>query len=103
MILEADWKHFKQVKADALDRCCQQVLDDVRKGIDDPELSNHAKYLYLYKLMENSDKRIANIFDYNARSKAMLQLALMKSDGLLEAKQISGFSDELQSFINSRD
>ena len=103
MISEADWKHFKQVKADALDRCCQQVLDDVRKGIDDPELSNHAKYLYLYKLMENSDKRIANIFDYNARSKAMLQLALMKSDGLLEAKQISGFSDELQNFINSRD
>ena len=103
MISEADWKHFKQVKADALDKCCQQVLDDVRKGIDDPKLSNHAKYLYLYKLMENSDKRIANIFDYNARSKAMLQLALMKSDGLLEAKQISGFSDELQSFINSRD
>ena len=103
MISEADWKHFKQVKADALDKCCQQVLDDVRNGIDDPELSNHAKYLYLYKLMENSDKRIANIFDYNARSKAMLQLALMKSDGLLEAKQISGFSDELQSFINSRD
>jgi len=103
MISEADWKHFKQVKADALDKCCQQVLDDVRKGIDDPELSNHAKYLYLYKLMENIDKRIANIFDYNARSKAMLQLALMKSDGLLEAKQISGFSDELQSFINSRD
>ena len=103
MISEADWKHFKQVKADALDKCCQQVLDDVRKGIDDPELSNHAKYLYLYKLMENSDKRIANIFDYNARSKAMLQLALMKSDGLLEVKQISGFSDELQSFINSRD
>ncbi len=103
MISEADWKHFKQVKADALDKCCQQVLDDVRKGIEDPELSNHAKYLYLYKLMENSDKRIVNIFDYNARSKAMLQLALMKSDGLLEAKQISGFSDELQSFINSRD
>tara|TARA_Y200000002_G_scaffold364462_1_gene353493 strand:- start:468 stop:779 length:312 start_codon:yes stop_codon:yes gene_type:complete len=103
MISEADWKHFKQVKADALDKCCQQVLDDVRKGIDDPELSNHAKYLYLYKLMENSDKRIANIFDYNARSKAILQLALMKSDGLLEAKQISGFSDELQRFINSRD
>ena len=103
MISEADWKHFKQVKADALDICCQQVLDDVRKGIDDPELSNHAKYLYLYKLMENSDKRIANIFDYNARSKAMLQLALMKSDGLLEAKQINGFSDELQSFINSHD
>ena len=103
MISEADWKHFKQVKTDALDKCCQQVLDDVRKGIDDPELSNHAKYLYLYKLMENSDKRIANIFDYNARSKAILQLALMKSDGLLEAKQISGFSDELQRFINSRD
>ena len=103
MISEADWKHFKQVKADALDKCCQQVLDEMRKGIDNPELSNHAKYLYLYKLMENSDKRIANIFDYNARSKAMLQLALMKSDGLLEAKQINGFSDELQTFINSHD
>lgn len=103
MISESDWKHFKQVKADALDKCCQQVLDEVREGIDNPELSNHAKYLYLYKLMEKSDKRIANIFDYNARSKAKLQLALMKSDGLLEAKQINGFSDELQRFINSHD
>ena len=53
MISEADWKHFKQVKADALDKCCQQVLDDVRKGIEDPELSNHAKYLYLYKEHES--------------------------------------------------
>jgi hypothetical protein len=103
MISEADWKHFKQVKADALDKCCKQVLEEVREGIDNPELSNHAKYLYLYKLVENNEKRIANIFDYNARSKAMLQLALMKSDGLLEAKQINGFSDELQSFINSHE
>lgn len=101
MISEADWKHFKRVKAEALDKCCKQVLDDVREGMDDPELSNHAKYLYLYKLIENADKRIATIFDYNARSKAQLQLALMKSDGLLNAQQISGFSDELQDYINS--
>ncbi|HBF71235.1 MAG: hypothetical protein CL595_07985 [Alteromonas sp.] len=98
MISEADWKHFKRVKADALDKCCQQVFDDVRKGIDNPELSAHAKYLYLYKLMENSDKRIANIFNYNAKSKAMLQLALMKSDGLLEAKQTNGFSERFTEF-----
>ncbi|GFD68696.1 hypothetical protein KUL152_30950 [Tenacibaculum sp. KUL152] len=103
MISESDWKHFKQVKADALDKCCQQILDELREGIDNPELSNHAKYLYLYKLMENSDKRIANIFDYNARSKAMLQLALMKSDGLLDSTQVNGFSDELQRFINSHE
>ena len=103
MISEKDWKHFKRVKADALDKFCQQVLGDVREGMDDPELSNHAKYLYLYKLIENSDKRIATIFDYNSRSKAMLQLALMKSAGLLEHQQIKGFSDELQNFINSQD
>ena len=103
MISESDWKHFKQVKADALDKCCQQILDELREGIDNPELSNHAEYLYLYKLMENSDKRIANIFDYNARSKAMLQLALMKSDGLLDSTQVNGFSDELQRFINSHE
>jgi hypothetical protein len=103
MISESDWKHFKQVKADALDKCCQQILDELREGIDNPELSNHAKYLYLYKLMENSDKRIANIFDYNARSKAMLQLALMKSDGLLDSTQVNGFSDELQRFINNHE
>ncbi len=103
MISEADWKHFKRVKAEALDKCCKQVLDDVREGIDDPELSNHAKYLYMYKLIENGDKRIATIFNYNSRSKVQLQLALMKSDGLLSSKQISGFSDELQNFINNHD
>lgn len=78
-------------------------MDDVREGIDDPELSNHAKYLYLYKLIENGDKRIATIFNFNARSKVKLQLTLMKSDDLLSSQQISGFSDELQNFINNHD
>ena len=103
MISEADWKHFKLVKASTLDSCCKQVLDDVREGLDDNSLSNHQKYQYLYKLIENGEKRITTIFDYNSRSKAMLQLALMKSEGLLEPQHISGFSSKLQEFINNRE
>ena len=100
MISEADWKHFKFVKADALDKCCKLILDDIREGLDDNALSNQQKYQYLYRLIENGDKRISTIFDYNARSKVMLQLPLMKSEGLLEPQHISGFSPDLQDFID---
>lgn len=103
MISEADWKHFKLVKAAILDSHCKQVLDDVREGLDDNSLSNHQKYQYLYRLIENGEKHITAIFDYNARSKVMLQLALMKSEGLLEPQHISGFSSELQEFISKKD
>ncbi len=103
MISEADWKHFKKVKAVTLDKFCKMTLDDAVERINDVTLSNHEKYISLYKLFESRDKKIAGIFDYNSRSKVMLQLYLLKSEGLLNLEQIAGFSDEVQEYLKRND
>ena len=103
MISEADWKHFKKVKAATLDKFCKMTLGDAVERINDATLSNHEKYISLYKLIESRDKKIAEIFDYNSRSKVMLQLYLLKSEGLLNPEQIAGFSDEVQEYLKRND
>ncbi|SEQ70132.1 hypothetical protein SAMN03080615_02460 [Amphritea atlantica] len=103
MISEADWKHFKTVQAATLDKFCKQILDDASETINDVVLSNHEKYISLYRMIEKRDKRIAEIFNYNSRSKVMLQLYLLKSEGLLEAVQIAGFSTEVQEYLTNND
>jgi len=99
-ITESDWRKFKRVKEVALEKICGRLIDDVKEVIDGKNSSNHKKYIYMYELMENYDKRIAKIFDYNSRSKAMMQLVLMRSEGLLDKQDISSFSAGLQDFIN---
>lgn len=59
------------------------------------ELSNHGRYLYLYKLVENADKRLGILFDGHSRSKAQIQLMFIRSEGLVEEHELEGMSDEI--------
>lgn len=103
MISEADWKHFKKVKVATLDRYCRMTLDDAVERINNDALSNHEKYISLYKLINSRDKKMSEVFDYNSRAKVMLQLRLFKFQGLLSSEQITGFSGEVQEHLNRGD
>lgn len=101
MISESDWKKFKKIKEKALDRFCATILKDVSEGLasrDNP--SNHGKYLYLYKLIENYDKQIALLFDEHSRSKATIQLMMLRQEGLVDEADIQGLSNELKEHTN---
>lgn len=100
MISESDWKKFKAVKEAALNKLCGAALEDCSEAMCSQKSSNHGKYLLVYRLLQNYDKQISMIFDFNSRSKALMQLGLMKSEGLLEESDILSFSEELQEFIN---
>ena len=58
---ESDWKHFKRVKEIALERFCAEAMLDFEEAIQKEDPSNHGRYLYLYKLVENADKRESTI------------------------------------------
>jgi len=92
---EADWKRFKKVKVLALERFCAEAMSDFEGAIQEEDSSNHGRYLYLYKLVENADKRLSLLFDGHSRSKAQLQLTLLRSEGLVEDHELEGMSDEL--------
>ena len=95
MIKESDWKKFKKIKELALERFCAAALSDFEEAIRKDDVSNHARYLCLYKLVEDADKRLGMLFDGHSGSKAPLQLALIRSAGLVEDHELEGMSDEL--------
>lgn len=92
---ESDWKKFKKIKELALERFCTDAMADFEEAIQKEDLSNHERYLYLYKLVEDADKRLSILFDGHSRSKAQLQLTLIRSEGLVEDYELEGLSDEL--------
>ncbi len=103
MIKESDWKKFKKIKAAALNRFCGTILKDISEGLNDRDIpTNHARYLYLYKLIENYDEQIALLFNDHSRSKAIIQLIMLRQDGLVNESDIVGLSDELKEQTNPK-
>ena len=96
MISESDWKKFKKIKATALERFCGAALEEFEDAIANRDTSNHARYLYLYKLVENYDKRIALLFNDHSRSKAIMQLILLRQEGLVTDDELGTLSEELK-------
>ena len=101
MISESDWKKFKKIKEAALERFCGTVLKDISEGINNEENpTNHGKYLYLYKLIENYDKQIALLFNDHSRSKAVIQLMMLRKEDLVQDGEVKELSSELQEHTN---
>ncbi|GAB1263579.1 hypothetical protein [Aurantivibrio infirmus] len=97
MISESDWKNFKRIKEAALERFCETVLNDVSEGLSNKEnTTNHGKYLYLYRLIENYDKQIALLFNDHSRSKAPIQLMMLRGEGLVKEEELENLSGELK-------
>ncbi|MFO8025309.1 hypothetical protein [Thiohalophilus sp.] len=97
MISESDWKKFKKIKEAALERFCGSILQDISEGLTCSDIpTNHGRYRYLYKLIENYDKQIALLFDDHSRSKAAIQLMMLREGGLVDEADIQGLSDELK-------
>jgi hypothetical protein len=99
-IPEPDWKIFRQLYTTALDRFCGQVLDDLRRMLDEPETDHHKKYLSIFKLIEQRDQVIARTFNDLRRSTAFSRLATIKSRDLLTDEELSKLSDETRAVID---
>ena len=100
---ESDWKIFKRVKEKALERFCATSISDIEEAIKGDIDSFHGKYIYIYRLLENADKCLSILFDDHSRSKAPLQLALLRSEGLIEEDELEGLSDELRKSTEPND
>ena len=91
---ESDWKLFRRLRAVALDRFCQRVLDEVTRIANDSGRTAHERYLATYQLMRDRDRALADMFDDPRRSTAVFQLTAIHSRGLLTEEEFAGFSPE---------
>ena len=99
-IKESDWKFFNAVRSEALQRFCQKVLLEI-KGIDsDPTKSFHQRYLEIYRVVRDRDKELAKVFDYLRRSTALIQIAALRTRGLLNEDEFMRFSEETRNIVN---
>lgn len=96
MISESDWKKFKKIKEVALERFCSVAVADYTEAVTDSKLSSHGKHLYLYRLAINYEKRIGLLFDDHSRSKAVIQLLLLRDEKLVTDEELAPLSDELK-------
>lgn len=91
---ESDWKVFKELKEKAIEKYCTLALEESQEVILDQKQHVHNRYLYLYKLLQNTDKKMALLFDGHSRSKAWIQLISIRREGLAEESLLSKLSDE---------
>jgi len=92
---ESDWKVFTALKEKALEKYCTLALEESQEVISDNNKHAHKKYLFLYELLQNSNKKLALLFDGHSRSKAWIQLIAIRSEGLADEALLSKLSDEM--------
>jgi hypothetical protein len=91
---ESDWKIFKQIKENAIEKFCDKALSEYKDIINNKNEKSQETYTYLYRLVINRDKQMALLFDGHSRSKAALQLLAIRGEGLADETLLSKLSDE---------
>jgi hypothetical protein len=93
-IPERDWKHLRAVKAAALERFCEQVLQECAGVLAETGLTAHERYLKLFRLIDRRDDELADAFDDLRRSTAIFRLMTMRRLGLVTEEEMEGFTPE---------
>ena len=88
---ESEWKKFKKLKEKCLERFCGEVLSEAQGICDHVGKTNHEKYIDLYQLMRNKDKKLGKAFDGLSRNLAHSQLLLMYQMRLVEEAELNEF------------
>jgi hypothetical protein len=78
-INEPDWKVLRRVHPLALERFCERVLAEIDRVWRDGAKSHHAGYLQIFRIIKQSDREIARLFDNPRRSHALMMLAQIRS------------------------
>ena len=97
-IAESDWKVWRALSKEALERFCQKILTEAAT-LEKGETSAHARYLKLFQLVKRRDKEIAEVFNDMRRSTAYLQIALAARREIITKDELERFSEETQRVV----
>ena len=86
-IKESDWKLFRRLHAVALERYCQQVIEDVNQATSNCTGDYHKRYLEVFNLIMDRNEGMARAFNDPRRSTAIVLLTNIRELGLLTDEQ----------------
>jgi hypothetical protein len=98
---EPDWKIFRELQKDALERFCKRALDEVQRILNDGSRTHHERYLDVFRLLRTRDEELAHAFNNPRRTTMIIQLAAIHAYGLLEPNEIGRFTDRTRTTIVS--
>ena len=93
-MLESDWKLFVHIKELALEAYCAKALADTQSLIADQDQDAHSRFMALYQLLQTRNKQLAFIFEGHSRSKASLQLRILRFEALADESLLGQLSPE---------
>jgi len=93
---ESDWKIFKEIKEKAIESYCAMVLKEFSEVINDEDEHVHNRYLLLFELVQNRNKEMSLIFDGHSRSRAHIQLLLIRREDLADPQLLEQLSSEFR-------
>ena len=96
---ESDWKVFRELREVALQRFCERVLGELLPLTQDHSRSPHERYLAVFRLVRERDEQLANAFNDPARSRMILQLATIRTLGILSPSELERFTQETRSIL----
>ena len=89
---EADWKVFREVREEALQRFCARVLEEIAGLCAESDRRPDERYRSVFQLLHDRDRDMADAFDDLSRSRMHLHLAAMVSLGLLRDEELRRLS-----------
>jgi virulence-associated protein VapD len=98
-IRESDWKLFRRLHAVALQRFCQQVIEEINKATSNCTQDYHKRYLDVFNLIMDRNDEMAQAFDDMRRSNAFFLLANIQGSHLLTDEEFSQFSPETREAV----
>ena len=100
-VAESDWKRFHRLREEALDRFCQRILEEVAGILSGPDRSHHEKFLEAHRILMIRNEEMAKAFDAPARSRTILQLALIHDLGLLGPNDLIEMTSKTQDQVQA--
>lgn len=97
---ESDWKIFEHIKRQAMERYCQETLDECRGIIDDEEQSFQQRYSAVLKLMQRKEENMQLLFEGHSKSAATFQLMAIRGEGLVDEEFLEHLS---KAFLSDSD
>ncbi|MCB8977503.1 MAG: hypothetical protein H6657_08795 [Ardenticatenaceae bacterium] len=97
---ESDWKKLRPIREKALARLCMRTLMQIHAKSEPVHFEEaHKAYLEVYKLVDESDELVADLFNDWRRSIAIIRLMGWLSHGLVTEEEFCLLSQETQTLM----
>src|SRR5205809_7256044 len=100
-IPEGDWKVFREIHRVARERFCERVLSEIANASSASDQGAHERYLKVFEIVRDKDKELGALFDNPRRSRALGQLCMIASAGLITDAEQHRFSPETRHSIRT--